>query len=38
MQMWFYFVHLVAQNTTVKTEYKMDIIWDRLTILKFCII
>jgi hypothetical protein len=29
------FVHLVASNTMVKTEFKMDIIWIRLIILKF---
>jgi hypothetical protein len=30
------FIHLITKNTTVKTEFKIDIIWVRLIILKFC--
>jgi hypothetical protein len=29
------FVHLITYNTTVKTEFKINIIWVRLIILKF---
>jgi hypothetical protein len=35
MQLRSSFVHLVAHNTTMKTKFKMDIIWVRLIILKF---
>jgi hypothetical protein len=34
MQMLSCFVHLVIYNTLEKTEFKMDIIWMRLIILK----
>jgi hypothetical protein len=35
MQAFFSFVHLVMYDTTVKIEFKMNIIWVRLIILMF---
>jgi hypothetical protein len=36
MQMRSYFVHLVAYNTMVKPEFKMDIVWKRFIIFILC--